>query len=312
MERKTQTKPIFELLVLLLVLFNAGPAQAQDLEPRRWSHLPVGLNVIGAGLGTSSGEIFIDPVLLIEDVTFDLHVAGLSYVHSFGLFSKSARIDVTIPYASGRWEGYVDGVYTSVRRRGMVDPRVRFSVNLYGAPALKGKEFLQYRAQNQSNTTIGAAISVKIPLGEYSNENLINLGSNRFIVRPQLGVLHQRKNWQIELTGSVLLFQTNDDFWKGTEHQQDPLWFIQSHAIYEIKPGLWASLSAGFAHGGRSRIDGVPKVNDQRTRYVAASVGTAIGKNQSLKLAYVAIRTNTSFGRDLDTFLLGWSYRWAR
>jgi hypothetical protein len=312
MEWKPQTKPIFELLVLLLILFNANPTQAQDLEPRRWSHLPAGLNVIGAGLGSSSGDIFFDPVLLIEDVTFDLHITGLSYVHSFGLFGKSTRIDVTVPYASGRWEGYVDGVYTSVRRRGMMDPRLRFSVNLYGAPVLKGKEFLQYRARHQTNTTIGAAISIRIPLGEYSNENLINLGGNRFIFRPQLGVLHQRKNWQFELTGSVLLFQTNDDFWKETTRKQDPLWFLQGHVIYSFKPGLWASLSGGFAHGGRSKIDGVPKVDDRRTPYLAVSLGTAIGKSQSLKLAYVRIRTNTSFDKDIDTLLLGWSYRWSR
>jgi len=309
---KPQSKSIFELLILLLFLLHAGSTKAQDLEPRRWSHLPAGLNVIGAGLGRSSGDIFFDPVLLAEDVTFDLDVAGLSYVRSFGMFGKSARIDVLAPYASGRWEGYVDGVYTSLRRRGMADPRVRFSVNLYGAPALKGKEFLQYRAENQTNTTIGAAISVKFPLGEYTNERLINLGTNRWEIRPQLGVLHQRKKWQFELTGSVLLFQTNNDFWNDTTLKQDPMWFLQGHAIYSFKPGWWASLSAGFAHGGRSRIDGVHKSDDRRTAYTAVSLGTAIGKKQSLKLAYVTVRTNTSVGRDFDTLLLGWSYHWAR
>jgi hypothetical protein len=300
------------LLTLLSVMCFTPSCLAQDIEPRRWTHLPTGLNVIGVGLSNRSGDIGLDPVLLAEDVTFDLYGTGLSYVHSFNLAGKSARVDVLLPYASGRWEGLVDGVFTSVRRRGLADARVRFSMNLYGAPALNGKEYLEYRARNQTHTTIGTALAITMPTGDYNNQWLINLGSNRWIFRPQLGVLHQRKKWQFEMTGSVLIFGDNDDFWKGTERKQDPLWFLQGHVIYSFKPGLWASLSAGFAHGGKSTIADVPKLDDSRTPYMAASFGTSIGKKQGLKLAYIRIRTNINIGTDQDIFLLGWSYRWAR
>lgn len=300
------------LLILLSALIFAPSCLAQDLEPRRWTHLPVGLNVMGVGVSKSSGDILLDPVLRAEDVTYDLYATGISYVRSFGLAGQTARVDIIVPYASGRWEGLVDGVYTSVRRHGLADARVRFSMNLYGAPALKGSEFQEYRARNQTHTTIGAAVALRIPTGEYNNQRLINLGSNRWIVRPQLGVLHQRKKWQFELTGSVLIFSDNDDFWQGTERKQDPLWFLQGHLIYSFKPGLWASLSAGFAHGGRSTIEDIPKLDDSRSPYMAASVGTAIGRKQGLKLSYIRTRTNTSFGTDRDIFALGWSYRWGR
>ena len=43
------------------------PAQAQDLEPRRWTPLPAGLNVVGAGYIATRGDVFLDPVLLVED-----------------------------------------------------------------------------------------------------------------------------------------------------------------------------------------------------------------------------------------------------
>jgi hypothetical protein len=299
-------------MILLFTLCQTGLVLAQDLEPRRWTHLPVGLNVIGVGLSNVSGEILLDPVLRAEDVAFDLYAMGISYVHSFSLAGKTARIDLTAPYASGRWEGLVDGVYTSVRRRGMADARFRFSVNLYGAPALKGQEYQEYRALNESNTTIGTAIAIAMPTGDYNNQWLINLSSNRWMFRPQLGVLHQRKKWQFELTGSVLLFGDNDDFWNGSERKQDPIWFLQGHAIYSFKPGVWASLSAGFAHGGRSTINDAPKFDDYRTPYMAASVGMSVGKKQSLKFSYIRIRTNISLGADRDIFNVGWSYRWAR
>jgi len=120
-------------LLLVLALFCAD-ATAQDLEPRRWSHLPMGLNVLGAAGGWTNGDILFDPALLKEDATFDVYVVGAGYVRTFELFGKSARVDLNVPYASGRWEGLLDGEYTSVRRRGFMDPRLRFSMNLYGAP----------------------------------------------------------------------------------------------------------------------------------------------------------------------------------
>lgn len=311
MAEKTKKMSLRHLLLCLLLLVGLEPASAQDLEPRRWSHLPTGLNVVGLVLGSIDGDILFDPVLLAEDVVFDLYVAGAGYVRSFDLLGKSARFDVTTPYAIGRWEGLVDSQYTSIRRSGFMDPRLRFSVNLYGAPALSGLEYLKYRQANPVNTTIGAALAVTLPLGDYDNTKLINLGNNRMSYRPQIGVLHQRRNWQFEVTGSVFIYGTNDDFWNGHIHKQDPLWFLQAHAIYQIKPGWWASLSGGYGHGGRSRVDGIPKTNDSRSRYMALSFGMPINKQQSLKFTYLTSDTNVNIGSNTSTFLLGWSINWG-
>jgi len=307
----------FTQLILALSLFvtllaaTSGIAMAQDLEPRRWSHLPTGLNVIGVGTAWTDGDIFLDPVLLVEDGIFDLYIAGVGYVRSFDLFGKTSRIDVNVPYALGRWEGLVDGVYTTTRRSGLMDPRLRFSINLYGAPALSGKEYMQFKRDNPVNTTIGAALAVSFPVGDYDNTKLINLSSNRMVYRPQLGILHQRRNWQFEATGSVFLYGTNDDFWNGNVHKQDPLWFLQGHVIYAFKPGWWGSVSGGFAHGGRSWVNGDPKTDDSRARYIALSFGMPINKQQSLKFAFLTSDTHVSTGMKTNALLMGWSIAWG-
>ena len=167
----------------------AGQSFAQDLEPRRWAQMPVGLNFAGIGIGHIEGDILFDPVLLIEEATFDMEAFGLVYVRSFGVFGKSARVDFSLPYRAGRWEGTVNGEFVHFRRRGLADPRIRFSMLLYGGPAETPAEFSK---SEKSNTVIGAAVAVTMPLGEYSSERLINLGANRWIVRPQLGVTHAR------------------------------------------------------------------------------------------------------------------------
>lgn len=300
------------LILLLLACSPVDRLQAQDLEPRRWSHLPIGLQVFGVTTGWTDGDILFDPVLLIEDATFDLSVVGAGYAYAFEMAGKSARVDFSVPYAAGRWEGLVDGEFTTIRRRGFMDPRIRFSVNLLGAPPLKGKEYMLYRQENPVTTTVGAALAVTLPLGEYNNDLLINLGNNRFVVRPQLGVLHQRNNWQFELTGSVFLYQTNDEFWNGNELKRDPLWFAQGHIIRAFKPGWWASLSGGYAHGGRSSVNGVPKGDDSRARYIAVSLGMPINRHQSLKFTYFSSDTHISLGTNTDAFLASWSINWGQ
>ncbi len=297
-------------LCSLLAMCSFGTSHAQDLEPRRWSHLPNGISVIGAGYGYTEADIFVDPVLRLEEFKTRLHVMGVSYVRSLNFFGKSARIDVVLPYATGRWEGILDGEYASVRRHGFADPRLRFSINLYGAPALSGKEFAQYREEHQINTTIGAAVSVVAPLGEYTSERLINLGKNRWTVRPQLGVLHQRNKWQFELTGSVFLYGKNDEFWRDTSLEQSALWFLQGHVIYSIKPGMWTSFSAGYAYKGRSSINGDAKFDDRRQPYFALSFGMAITPRQSIKIALLRSQTNKEIGSDFNSILFGWSYFW--
>ena len=300
------------LLILLMGLWASPYALAQDLEPRRWSHLPTGLNFIGVGSGFTSGDIFLDPLLLAEDVEFKLYNLAASYVRSFQLFGKSARIDVLAPYGSGRWEGIVDGVDTSLRRRGFMDPRLRFTINLYGAPPLDPKAFAAYRAANPVATTVGMSFTLVPPLGKYYEDKLINLGENRWRFRTQLGVLHRRGPWEFELTGSVSVFSDNDKFFQNTVREQDPLLFGQAHLIYTFRPGLWLSASTGYAWGGENSVNGNAKNDAYRKPFLALSLGLPINRQQGVKLAWLSGRTNTERGYDSDTFVFAWSYMWGK
>lgn len=306
--RAVRAMSVFGALLIWLVPVAAG---AQDLEPRRWTHLPTGMHIVGTGLGTTEGDIFFDPVLRIEDATFELYTLGGSYIRTFEWLGRSSRIDFRQPYGYGRWQGLVDGVETAVRRHGLMDPRIRFSMNLWGAPPLSGKAYLDYRTGHPVNTSVGAAVSLVLPVGEYSPDRLINLGQNRYIVRTQLGVLHQRGPWQFEVTGTVSFYEDNDEFFAGTRLEQEPLGFLQAHVIRSFARGIWGSLSGGYSYGGESKIDDIPKENDERTRYFALSVGMPLGRQQSVKLAYVNADTNVLLGTSSDSLIFSWSLAWS-
>ncbi len=302
-------------VLAILLLMNLGLVEqvsAQDLEPRRWSHLPTGLNMVGVGYAYTEANIFFSPALNITDGTSRQNNLGLSAVHTFDLAGKSARISLMLPYVNGRWQGNVDGEFQTIHRRGAGDPRLRLSVNLYGAPALEGAEFAQYRAEHVNNTVVGASIAMTLPLGEYCDDCLISIGANRWSVRPQIGVVHTRGPWSFELSASAFMFSDNDSFVDGLVLKQKTVYAMQSHAIYGFNSGLWVSLSTGYGNGGSISIDHEKTAFEVDNWIWAASLGFPIGQTQSLKLVWLSGRTQNLVGRDSDNLLLSWSIRLAK
>ena len=186
------------MLFAAIVLPNQ--AKAQDLEPRRWGHLPTGMTVVGVGYAYTDAFVYFSPFWKVTDTTAEINSLGVSALYTFDMAGKSARVSFLLPWVSGRWEGNVNNVFETVKLHGFSDPRLRLSVNLYGAPALKGTEYTRYRAQHPNNTVVGASLAVSAPLGKYDEDELINLSANRWTVRPQIGVVHNRGPWSFELT----------------------------------------------------------------------------------------------------------------
>ena len=296
-------------MTLSLLGFLLEPLWGQDLEPRRWTPLPLGMKVMGIGFGQTTGDLFFDPVLNVEDARVDMESVGLSYVHSFELLGKLARLDVLLSQQSATWEGLLDGEPARVDRSGFADPRIRLSFALLGAPPLEGRKMQTRLKEKKNHTVLGGAIAVNLPWGEYFEDKLLNIGQNRYTIRPQLGLVHTRGPWSYELTGSVFLYTDNDAFFAGTTREQDSLFAFQSHVVRVFKPGVWASLSAGYGWGAGSVVGGVAK-DDERGDFLAAfSFGFPVSKTQGIKLAYVRARTQKELGGDTDTFGLAWSMR---
>lgn len=296
------------LLTLLLLLFSASLAQAQELEPRRWAHLPTGTNVLGAGYAYTDGDLSFDPVLRIEDAKVELHSVGLKYIRTFDLLGRSARVDITNAYQDGTWKGTLDGAAARVDRSGWADPSIRLAVNLYGAPPLKGPEFASYRAAIENETIVGMGLVVQVPLGQYFDAKLINLGTNRFTIRPQLGVIHNRGKWGFELTGSTWFFTDNDDFFGGRTLELDPLFAVQGHVVYHFSPALWVAGSLGYGIGQESTVDGDEKNDRKENLVLSVGGGYSITRNLGVKVSYLGTRALADVGIDFDSVVCAASF----
>lgn len=278
---------------------------AQDLEIRRWNHLPADQNFLSLNYGHTDGEIAVDPGFRIENATVQMDAWLLGYIRTFDLLDRAGRLEIRQGWQSGIWSGLLNGNQTSVSRDGLNDTVVRFSVDLIGAPPLKGDEFRKYRAAANTETIIGAALGIQLPTGQYFGDKLINLGTNRLTFRPQLGMHQQYYNWSFELTGAASIFTENTSFFNGDRLQQDPIYSVDGSVEYSFTSGIWASADVGIGVGGLSTVNGVEKDDRRGNIGWSVSVGFPITQGLGVKSTYLGTDHWADVGITSHTFSAG-------
>lgn len=258
----------------------------------------------------TEADIAVDPVLLLEDVDMELQTWAGKYIRTFEFFGKSARVDVFQAYQKGEWTGLLDGVPASASRSGWSDTFLRLALNLHGAPPMSGSRFKNFRSSLKNDTIVGIGLVVRLPTGEYMEDKLINLGQNRFVFRPQVGINHTRGKWTAEATGEVAFYTDNDEFYNGKKREQEPVYILHGHLSYTFRPGLWVGASVGYDYGGKSRIDGVDKDDKKQNIAWALRFSYPIDRQTGFNVSYIGSRTQESTGVDSDTLTAGLSFSW--
>ena len=282
------------------------PAAAQELDPGAYSVSPVGVNILVATYNFSGGALTFDPSLPIENAEATIHSTAVSYVRSLDVFGHSANVGIAASYSVGHVEGSYIGTFTEVDRSGFRDPALRFSVNLHGAPAMDLKRFGSYRQK----TNVGVSLVAVLPLGEYDETKLINLGSNRFAFKPEIGLSRALGKWTLEIYGGVWLFTDNDAFYGGKKREQAPLGSAQFHLLRTFKPRSWIAVDANFYSGGRTTVDGQPNLDFQKNSRIGATFSYPLGPRQSVKVSFSG-GAYTTIGADFHSIAAAYQYLWG-
>ena len=130
---------------------------------------------------------------------------------------------MALPYAGLDANGFIENAYRERIVSGFADPAFVLSVNFSGAPALTLDDFRHYK----QHTIVGATIKVTAPLGQYDNERLLNIGTNRWSLKPELGISHALGDWIIEGAAAVTVFTDNSEFFSGQKLEQAPIYSTQ-------------------------------------------------------------------------------------
>ena len=282
-------------------------AAAQDLEPRAYSASPVGTSFAGVAFGRSSGDIAFDPTLPITNAKATLYSPALGLGHTFGVFGRQALVTVVLPYAWGNASGDVGNQQQSVYRSGLADIRTRFSVNLRGSPAMNVAEFAKrpYR-----KPILGTSLTMTSPAGQYDNTKLINIGTNRWSFKPELGLSYPVKKVDLDLYVGAWFFTNNGSFDPGhSSRSQEPLTTVQAHMSYTVRRGLWVAFDSTWYGGGASTVDGGTPSERQANTRLGATISLPLAKNQSFKLLYSS-GVSGNVGSKFTTISGGWQYVW--
>ena len=232
----------------ITLLLLASATQAQDIEPRSYSNAPVGVNFLIAGYAYTRGGVAFDTALPISNPKLYTDNAVLAYARVLDLWGKSANASVIVPYTwlAGSAERAGDTVERAVN--GFGEPTFRLSMNLYGAPALDLKQFQDYTQE----LNVGAILRVTAPWGQYDSSKVVNITTNRWSFKPELGISKALGQWTLEGALAATFYTDNTNFFNGQTRSQDPLYAILGHVSYSFPKGIWASLDATYVTGGRS------------------------------------------------------------
>jgi hypothetical protein len=303
--RRVGTRGVVRLAACLLA-FNAPHLWAQDIEPRSYSNAPVGVNFLIAGYAYTRGGLAFDPSLPITDVHLTTSSGVLGYARAVNLWGKSGKFDLIVPYSGLSGSATYAGEQLNREVDGLADPRFRISVNLLGAPALTLPEFMHYK----QDLILGASLQVFAPAGQYDPTRLVNLGMNRWSIKPEIGVSKAAGPWTLELTGAVTFFTDNTNFYGGRRREQSPLYSTQFHTIYSFSSGIWASIDATYFAGGRTSVNGVLDNNLQQNWRLGATLALPVDVRNSIKL-YASSGVSARTGNSFDLVGLAWQYRWG-
>jgi hypothetical protein len=291
---------------LALTALVVTGAYAQDLEPRAYVNTPIGMNFLVAGYSYSAGGVAIDPSLPVQNAHLQVHSTLLAYARSLNVWGTSGKVDVVVPYAWLSGSADFQGQPREREVSGFADPRLRFSVNLYGAPALSLPEFASYK----QDLIIGASLQVSPPLGQYTPDKLVNLGTNRWSFKPELGISKALGPLTLELTTGVTFYTNNHDFLGDKTREQAPIYSVQGHVSYSVGSGIWVAVDGTYYTGGRTTVDGVEGDDLQKNSRLGVTVALPVNRYTSIKL-YGSTGVSTRTGGNFNTGGIVLQYRWG-
>ncbi len=271
----SHAKVLASFAFCVLLTRSAG---AQFSDPRNYQNVPVGVNQMELAYTYVRANASIDSAIVIEGAKLDLNQGTISYTRYFGLFGRTAWVAPGIPLAG--LDGSISGTSVSGAIAGAGDSSYEFAVLFKGGPALNPEEFANYKPA----TTLGMSVVVTAPTGLYRAEKILNLGSDRWSFRPEIGVSYPfgpEQRWVLDGYANCY-FYTDNTSYRGTEVlKQGPLPGFEGHLSYTFNPRIVGSLDTRYSFRGETTVNNLGQDDSQRNFvFGSEAIVTLNAKNQ--------------------------------
>jgi hypothetical protein len=291
------------------------PPQALAQMPARfyWKSLSGG-NAVPVIFNSLSGNANpFDPSYQVTagaEIEATLGMAG--WAHTYTLFDRSATGAVILPMGHVSGTTTVAGATSRQTSSGFGDPMLEFNLNLIGPKAQKTiPDVLRY----EPGFSVDLLADLALPIGQYDNNQSLNLGQNRWYGRIGMPVVWQLGPWvpgrrtTLELLPAVWVFGNNDDY-VGQTLKTDPMFQLDAHLTRDFTERIWGGLDLSWYKGGGSSINGVDggKLNNVG---VGLTLGYTVNENLNLTVGYKAtVNDNAPTDLRMDGFMVTLVFGW--
>jgi Putative MetA-pathway of phenol degradation len=184
---------------------------------------------------------------------------------------------------------------------------------LIGGPSMGVDEFRNWRQK----TILGASLKLVPATGQYDPTKLINFGSNRWALKPEVGYSQRWGHWIVDAYAGAWFFTTNPEFFSRNQYSpgintqsESPIGSFEGHLSYDFKPRLWVSLDGNYWFGGVTSMNGVSNPGTmQGNSRIGFTASIPVSKRQSLKLSY-SDGAYIRYGGSYRNVSVAWQYSW--
>jgi hypothetical protein len=332
MKTENRYKRLWVFLVpMAIILSSLGTAFAFDDGARAYWKGREGTEVISfqylnLNMQASGTQQFDPGQFIYPNTDVEASMMSVSWARHMTVFNRPSSIAVNLVGGSVDADistglipveflpsGVVPGSTFSQSASGIADPTIQFDMNLFGTHRLKSNvDLLNY----EPGFTIDAAVMLGVPVGNYDEDQLVNLGLNRWFGRFALpmkyhfGAFSPGYMNSIEITPSVWIFDENDDF-MGQKLKNDLMWQIEAHLTHDFTRSFFGSIDLLYRAGFQTEINGVEKGTELDIGNIGFTLNYQLTDNMNIRTGF---STNVFGDDDLDSSMIRiqFVYMWQK
>ena len=298
---------LFACTACSVLLFQCG-AFAQFTDPHTYDNTAVGTNQLELSYTHVRANASIDTSLIVAGAKLDIDQGIVDYSRYFGFCHHTMWAEASLPIAG--LGGSVSGTTISGSVTGTGDSSYVLGALLKGGPALNGEQFENYKPA----ATLGVSLTVTAPTGTYNPNKILNLGSDRWSFKPEVGLAHPfgaSRKWEVE--GYVkAYFYTDNTSYHGKEIlRQESLPGIEGHLSYSLNDRVWASVDSRYSFRGRTFVNGADQGNGQQNFILGSEVNLSLNSRNALVFEFAKALVHQN-GPAVTGFSVKYDYTWGK
>ena len=308
---------LWMIVATIFLVCALCPSQTRAQVPARfyWKTLS-GANAVPLIFQSVSGNTNpFDPAHSVTaDADIDATLALMGYAKFFPLFDRAAMAAILLPMGRISGDATVAGRAFSQSVNGFGDPMLEFDINVIGPPAqMNIPDALRY----EPGFSVDLLADIALPVGEYDDDQPLNIGQNRWYGRLGLPIVWQLGSWvpgrrtTLEFLPAVWLFGDNDDY-VGQTLETEPLFQLDAHLTRDFTERLWGSLDGAWYNGGKASVNGASGEKLDNVG-LGLTLGYQINENINLTVSYKStINDDAPDDLRMDSFMVSFVYGWHK